>query len=242
MRRATAEQPAVALRASLVCPWPELRDATRSLIRRAIKAPTLAEAAATLGVGRRTLERIIMEFPMDFPRDRRLPSDTIDLSAEQIEKFWRRVDVRGPDECWPWRTAKPGEYGIFSLNGGGMRIASRVALQISIGPLPSDILACHRCDNPPCCNPAHLFPGTHEQNMQDMVSKGRAKRKHKRHPVAALGDTQEQNPEPRQENAQNDKAVLRSATDHRTPFFTGEPVARTSAPGGTDHPSCAPES
>jgi hypothetical protein len=164
---------------------------TRKLIRRALKAPTLGEAAAELGVGRRTLERLLAEFPQDFPRNPRAPSDTLVLSDEQIEKFWSQVDVRGPDECWPWKTAKPGEYGVVSLNGGGARIASRVALQISIGPLPNDILACHRCDNPPCCNPGHLFPGTHQQTMQDMVSKGRSKRKQKRSVTAALGDTED---------------------------------------------------
>ena len=63
MRRTLSDEPARALRSALASPWPELQLAARTVIRRALKAPTLGEAAQILGIGRRTLERIRAEFP-----------------------------------------------------------------------------------------------------------------------------------------------------------------------------------
>jgi hypothetical protein len=71
MRLPSSEQPAVALRAALASPWPELRAAAMRVIRRALKSPTLGEAADQLGVGRRTLERIRADFrELDAPPEK----------------------------------------------------------------------------------------------------------------------------------------------------------------------------
>ena len=91
------------------------------------------------------------------------------------ERFWSKVDVRGPDECWPWHgaTDKDG-YGRFDLQRTPKRIrrnASGVALQLWIGPFVG--FPMHSCDNPPCCNPSHLSPGDNFQNMRQMVARGR---------------------------------------------------------------------
>jgi len=89
------------------------------------------------------------------------------------DRFWAKVDRRGPDECWPWLASKNRRgYGQFRLDGK-MRKAHRVAYALANGPLPHGALVCHHCDNPPCCNPHHLFSGSQAQNMQDMKSKGR---------------------------------------------------------------------
>lgn len=90
------------------------------------------------------------------------------------ERFWAKVDRSGGREaCWPWRASRKAKgYGSFRLNGVVVQ-ASRAAYEFTHGPLPAGMQALHRCDNPPCCNPDHLFPGTNADNVQDKVFKGR---------------------------------------------------------------------
>lgn len=93
------------------------------------------------------------------------------------ERFWARVDVRGPDECWPWIGYLDADgYGQIAEGGRCSEplATHRVAWEQVNGPIPDGMDICHSCDNPPCCNPAHLFPGTHDDNMADMKAKGRA--------------------------------------------------------------------
>jgi hypothetical protein len=79
----------------------------------------------------------------------------------------------GANACWPWMALRDRDgYGSFSIDNRPHR-ANRVALIISIGELQTYIHACHRCDNPACCNPEHLFPGTNADNQHDSVIKGR---------------------------------------------------------------------
>lgn len=89
-------------------------------------------------------------------------------------RFWAKVDRSGgPEACWPWTGARAWNgYGQFG-DGGQIHIASRVAWELSCGPIAEGLHVLHRCDNPPCVNPAHLFLGTHSDNMRDMVAKGR---------------------------------------------------------------------
>lgn len=89
--------------------------------------------------------------------------------------FWPKVDIRGPDECWPWkRSTQRYGYGGVTRNKE-KKTASRVAWELTYGPIPADKpFICHHCDHPWCCNPAHLFPGTHLDNMADMRRKGRS--------------------------------------------------------------------
>lgn len=91
------------------------------------------------------------------------------------ERFWSKVDRRGQDECWPWKGRLGAGYGRFRLGRAGSRSdhPMRVAYALVIGPVPKGLHVCHRCDNPPCCNPSHLWLGTSQQNTADKMRKGR---------------------------------------------------------------------
>lgn len=89
-------------------------------------------------------------------------------------RFWGKVERQSADVCWIWRgTLVRGGYGQFSVRPGQRCAAHRFAWELSNGAIPDGLFACHRCDNPPCVNPAHLFLGTPKDNMQDKVAKGR---------------------------------------------------------------------
>lgn len=99
-------------------------------------------------------------------------------SREQA--FWARVKVLGPDECWEWTASDNGKgYGYFWFMGRRVT-AHRAAFEISHGSIPvaggyHGMCVCHRCDNRRCCNPSHLFLGTHSDNMLDRQRKGRTR-------------------------------------------------------------------
>lgn len=98
------------------------------------------------------------------------------------ERFWEKVAVGEPDECWPWQGATDGHgYGVINLGRKG-RIdkASRVSYTIEHGAIPDGLYVLHHCDNPACVNPAHLSVGTQADNIHDCIAKGRAAHQRKR--------------------------------------------------------------
>ena len=95
-----------------------------------------------------------------------------EMSAHETERFWSNVDRRGPDECWEWSSHRSRGYGVFTTAGRKYK-AHRLAWRFTHGPIPDGLLACHKCDNPPCCNPSHLFLGTDGDNTRDRDAKGR---------------------------------------------------------------------
>lgn len=98
------------------------------------------------------------------------------VNMERIaERFWSYVDKSGgPDACWPWTGARIAGYGVYGAGKRGRVRAARFACELVGKKIPNDLLACHKCDNPPCCNPCHIFAGTSLDNNRDMVRKGRA--------------------------------------------------------------------
>jgi hypothetical protein len=91
------------------------------------------------------------------------------------ERFWEKVDRRGPNDCWPWTAASDRSgRGTIRLTEPRRYVekAPRVAIFLTSGKWP-DGYACHSCDNPACCNPAHLWIGSPADNARDMCAKGR---------------------------------------------------------------------
>jgi hypothetical protein len=107
------------------------------------------------------------------------------------ERFWEKVDIRGPDECWVWLAGKTSKgYGTLWLKGTS-HLAHRVAWELTNGEIPEGICVLHHCDNPPCCNPKCFFLGTRADNVADRDKKGRrADTKGISHPRAKLSNEQ----------------------------------------------------
>jgi len=90
-----------------------------------------------------------------------------------MDLFWSKVEKSS--DCWEWRGARktPGGYGHFRYKGKTLK-AHRFAWEAIYGPIPPGIHILHKCDNPGCVNPGHLFAGNAKDNACDAVSKGRA--------------------------------------------------------------------
>lgn len=110
---------------------------------------------------------------------RRKSKEIVPPDTGEIARFWARVDrSSGPNACWEWQAARqPTGYGAVWL-GRRVAISHRVAWTLTNGPIPNGKHVCHHCDNPPCCNPEHLFLGTDDDNMRDKEQKGRANHSH----------------------------------------------------------------
>jgi hypothetical protein len=161
------------------------------------------------------------------------------VDAVLAEKFWSRVDIRGPDECWEWQGSRSkkgyGFVGSRALNKVE-KYAHRFAYRAAKGPIPDGLVMCHKCDNPPCCNPAHLWPGTVAENAQDMVRKGRA-------PTMYAETNPMSNPEIRARMAETQRTSMRQAWARRkareNALISGAEVAHN-APNAHENVECCP--
>lgn len=104
---------------------------------------------------------------------RRKTIEIPELTNKDKERFFSKIRKGAEDECWPWIAGKTGPgYGEFKLKGK-VYSSSRITYFLEFGEISEDLDCLHSCDNPPCCNPFHLFLGSHKDNMDDKYSKGR---------------------------------------------------------------------
>lgn len=104
------------------------------------------------------------------------------------EWFWTRLAPPNDQGCREWTGARVSsphaavgapKYGQTARGDGTTKrvLVHRYAWELTYGPIPDGMLVCHSCDNPPCCEPTHLFLGTPADNMRDKIQKGRARSK-----------------------------------------------------------------
>ena len=109
----------------------------------------------------------------------------VESEVKRLSKFFDPDGLKDSNRCWIWKGAHyPDGYGQSNSSGRKIRV-SRLMFDAQYGSLPPDMCVLHRCDVPACCNPLHLFPGTHRDNAVDRNSKGRQARG-ERHGLAKL--------------------------------------------------------
>lgn len=120
------------------------------------------DIAKKCNIGRLTVHRL-------------LKKNNIKHGENSSYAFWNKIKVLGNNDCWEWRAFKDKDgYGQYSSwKDGDEQRVHRIMWILKFGSIPKGALVCHKCDNPSCCNPNHLFLGTHRNNVEDKVSKNR---------------------------------------------------------------------
>jgi len=94
------------------------------------------------------------------------------------ERFWAKVNKKRRKQCWLWTASiRGGGYGQIAVGDGTGKIndAHRASWELAYGPIKKGLFVLHKCDVRACVNPNHLFLGTHQDNIDDMMSKGRGR-------------------------------------------------------------------
>jgi len=96
-----------------------------------------------------------------------------------LETIMEKTSRPSPDDCWPWTGDRHSRgYGVIHRTIAGVSkktLAHRASWEAHVGPIPDGLCVLHRCNNPPCVNPEHLYIGTHSDNMRDLAETGRLK-------------------------------------------------------------------
>lgn len=104
-----------------------------------------------------------------------------DVKASFLKRLTENVNTSDPAECWEWQ----GQLNAYDYGRYDGYLTHRIAYEALVGQIGS-LFVLHHCDNPPCCNPAHLFLGTQQDNLRDARSKGRLDVRGEKHPRAKL--------------------------------------------------------
>jgi predicted XRE-type DNA-binding protein len=94
------------------------------------------------------------------------------LVTNKLNSVWGYIDKREQNECWEWTKSLSSGYGRMRV-GGRKMLAHRIVYELMNGSIPKHTLILHKCDNRKCCNPDHLFIGSHQDNMDDKMNKHR---------------------------------------------------------------------
>lgn len=122
-------------------------------------------------------KRLVAQVILRNPVNGRIQGLAKRSETQAKEDFWKRIRRTSEDECWEWSGGKTSKqtgrnYGVVWINGERWK-THRLAWVYEFGPIPRGMNVCHKCDNPPCCNPSHLFIGTTKDNVADCLAKGR---------------------------------------------------------------------
>ena len=144
-------------------------DRTDEMIVMRNQGKTLQEIGSIFGLTRERVRQLVggLRAPKPYKRP------NIKLTVEI--KVFNKINISGINECWEYLGSKlPRGYGVIR-KGRTTLYAHRIAYKIFWGDYDSDMCVCHHCDNPSCCNPYHLFLGTHADNVRDREAKGRGR-------------------------------------------------------------------
>lgn len=138
-----------------------------------VNATKTPHTAATAGHGSQSRNQAMnTDEPITPKRNKAI--DYSSISDVEINRFWSRVSIGSPTDCWEWTGAKTGfGYGHMGISGRRQVYAHRLSYVIHNGPIPPGMHVCHSCDNPKCVNPGHLWVGTAQDNAIDRDAKGR---------------------------------------------------------------------
>jgi hypothetical protein len=120
--------------------------------------------------------RVLSRFESEYLRIKMIDQNLLlKYVNEKPKRFWDKIDKT--DYCWNWKK-KPNKngYGFFKFGGSNNVEAHRVSWLVNFGIIPEGMYICHKCDNPMCVRPTHLFLGTPADNSNDMIKKGRQPR------------------------------------------------------------------
>ena len=108
-----------------------------------------------------------------------------------LKRFWKKVDKKGPNDCWEWTAAKLQDgYGKIRISEKMIR-SHRFSYELHKGKIPEGLYVLHSCHNPSCVNPNHLRLGTHQDNMDDKINAGRdVNLKGEKHGKSLLAETE----------------------------------------------------